>query len=500
LNLRLKTLLISNTSLIILLLGIAIGIRHPILQRFALIEQDLMHQQLAHVADAFVQQLEKLDSSAKAEAVWTEMYTYMLERNSTFYQQTYPFEGLATSSVDVFGVLDRDGNPLHLDWVDRQSQQLKPLENSISTDLLRERQLTGFPEDNDPALSRSRNLAVVQTTSEPLLVATRPILTSNAEGPRQGTFLMGVFIDREFLTQLEKQSKLRLQLTALPTVHAIHNVSKTASDSLSIIQISPNIRVVNHQSIVGEIYLLNSDRQPIQILSVQAQRLEYQEGEKTLNQLTGLLFLVGISLSIIISLLLDKSIRNQELLRISRTALEIANQELQELVNLDGLTQIANRRCFQLYLHQEWERAIREMIPLTLILCDVDYFKYFNDTYGHLAGDKCLYQIAQAIRRAVQQPSNLVARYGGEEFAIILPNTNLEDGLYVAKAIQEQVRSLEIEHVGSPISSHVSMSFGIGSVIPSLATVPETLIEQSDKQLYTAKLWGRNQIVFSSEK
>jgi sensor domain CHASE-containing protein len=230
------------------LVGIAIGIRHPILQGFALLEQDIMHKQLAHVADAFVQQLEKLDSSAKAEAVWTEMYTYMLERNPRFYQETYPFEGLATSSVDVIGVLDHDGNPLHLDWVDRKSRQLKPLENSIRADLLREGQLTSFPADKDPALGRSRNLAVVQTISKPLLVATRPILTSNAEGPRQGTFLMGVFIDREFLTQLEKQSDLRLQLTALPSVHPTYNVSKTASDSLSIIQISPNIPVVNHQS------------------------------------------------------------------------------------------------------------------------------------------------------------------------------------------------------------------------------------------------------------
>jgi diguanylate cyclase (GGDEF)-like protein len=506
LNLRLKTLLLSNASLTILLLGIAIGIRNPILGSFGLLEQNLMQKRLTRIADALVQHVEKLDSSAKAEAVWTEMYVYMVERTPQFYQNTYPFDGLATSNLDVFGLLDREGKPIHLDWVDRRSRSLKPVPNSIRADLLREKQLTRFPADNDSALGRSRNLAVVQTKGEPLLVAARPILTGDAKGPRQGTLLMGAFIDRKFLTQLEKYHDIQLHLIALPPVLPVaqqtpkSNLSTVASNTPVILKISPNIRVLDNQWVMGDIYLLNSEQKPIQALSVKAPRLEYQQGEQTLNQLTVVLFLVGTFLSIIISLLLDKSIRNQQLLKASETALQVANQELQQLANLDSLTQIANRRCFEQFLLAEWQRGIREQFALTLILCDVDYFKSFNDTYGHLAGDVCLYQIAQAIRRTVRQPGDLVARYGGEEFAVVLPNMNIEDGLCVAKAIQEEVRSLQIEHAGSPINSYVSISLGVSSTVPSLTTVASTLIELSDRQLYAAKQQGRNQIVFSTEK
>ncbi|WP_392408617.1 diguanylate cyclase domain-containing protein [Chlorogloeopsis fritschii] len=491
----------SNASLTILLLGIAVGIRQPILQRFAALEQNLMQKKLARVADVFVQRVEKLDSSAKAEATWTEMYIYMKERDRTFYQDTYPFEGLMNSAYDVLGILDRKDNPIHLDWIDWRSQQIKPLPNTIRDDLLRERLLTRFPADDDPALGSSRNLAVVQTSTELLLVAARPILTGDAKGPRRGTLLMGVFITQEFLDQLEKYSDLQLQLAPLSSEQPLtqrsakHNLSDIAYMS-DIVKISPHIRVLNNRWITGEIYLLNSDRQPIQILSVRSPRLEYQQGEATLNQLTGVLFVVGISLGIIISLLLDRAIRNQQLLKISETTLQAANQELQKLANLDGLTQIANRRYFEQVLQQEWTQAICEQYPLTLILCDVDYFKRFNDTYGHLKGDECLAQVAQAICRAVRQPGDFVARYGGEEFAIVLPHTDLQGGLWVAKAIQQQVQNLRIEHTGSPISAYVSVSLGISSLVPEQGTAPEILIEQSDQKLYSAKQQGRNQIVF----
>jgi sensor domain CHASE-containing protein len=247
---------LSNASLTILLLGIAVGIRQPILQRFAALEQNLMQKKLARVADVFVQRVEKLDSSAKAEATWTEMYIYMKERDRTFYQDTYPFEGLMNCGYDVLGILDRKDNPIHLDCK--------------------------------------------------------------------------------------------------------HNPSDTAYMS-DIVKISPQIRVLNNRWITGEIYLLNSDRQPIQILSVRSPRLEYQQGEATLNQLTGVLFLVGISLGIIISLL--------------------------------------------------------------------------------------------------------------------------------AKAIQQQVQNLRIEHIGSPISAYVSVSLGISSLVPEQGTAPEILIEQSDQKLGVAELW-----------
>ncbi|UIE39193.1 diguanylate cyclase domain-containing protein [Leptodesmis sichuanensis] len=175
-------------------------------------------------------------------------------------------------------------------------------------------------------------------------------------------------------------------------------------------------------------------------------------------------------------------------------ALQAANQELQRLAHQDGLTQIANRRCFDLCLNQEWRRLMREVQPLSLILCDVDFFKAYNDTYGHQAGDNCLRRIASAIATAVKRPSDVVARYGGEEFVLILPNTPASGALYVAQEIQEAVRALELVHAGSQISPYITLSMGVTAVIPKANLSPMSLIAAADRALYRAKLAGRDRI------
>jgi diguanylate cyclase (GGDEF)-like protein/PAS domain S-box-containing protein len=172
-----------------------------------------------------------------------------------------------------------------------------------------------------------------------------------------------------------------------------------------------------------------------------------------------------------------------------------ANQQLQQLVCLDGLTQVANRRRFDEYLDTEWLRMVREKQPLSLILCDVDCFKAYNDTYGHIAGDTCLQEIANGIRAAVKRPADLVARYGGEEFAVILPNTTAEGAAKVAVEIQSQLRSLQIEHRQSCVSKYITVSMGVASTIPSTRSFPEMLIDAADKALYQAKAEGRDRYI-----
>ena len=176
----------------------------------------------------------------------------------------------------------------------------------------------------------------------------------------------------------------------------------------------------------------------------------------------------------------------------SRTAeLQAANIELQRLSMTDGLTQIANRRHFDLYLTQEWKRLYREQQPLALILCDVDYFKKYNDHYGHQAGDRCLHLVASLIQQIAKRPYDLAARYGGEEFALILPATDLEGAVAVAAKIQQAVWQAEIPHVASEVSAFVTLSLGVVSLNPRTA-FPETLIAAADQALYEAKRQGRN--------
>jgi diguanylate cyclase (GGDEF)-like protein len=172
--------------------------------------------------------------------------------------------------------------------------------------------------------------------------------------------------------------------------------------------------------------------------------------------------------------------------------LEEANHMLKRLASVDGLTQVANRRCFDETMVYEWQRLSREIAPLSLILMDIDYFKKYNDTYGHLAGDGCLKRVAQSIAKAACRPADLVARYGGEEFAVILPNTDLAGAGHIAEYMREVVQQLNIAHSSSMVSEHVTISVGVATIQPEMSISPTILINASDKALYLAKSTGRD--------
>lgn len=165
----------------------------------------------------------------------------------------------------------------------------------------------------------------------------------------------------------------------------------------------------------------------------------------------------------------------------------------------DDLTKISNRRAFDIYLQQEWKRSKREKLPLSLMMIDIDYFKLYNDHYGHDAGDRCLHTVAQTIRQAVKRPSDFVARYGGEEFAVILPNTQREGAETVANIIQKAIHDLKLPHDQSLISSYITLSIGISTQIPTSEDFT-LLIQTADHALYEAKSQGRDRIcVFNAQ-
>ena len=180
--------------------------------------------------------------------------------------------------------------------------------------------------------------------------------------------------------------------------------------------------------------------------------------------------------------------------------LEETNHALERLASLDSLTQIANRRRFDEFIEIEWQRMMREQKPVSVILCDLDFFKAYNDIYGHQAGDKCLRRVAMALKNSARRSSDLVARYGGEEFAVVLPNTDGSNAVKVAEKIRTQVEQLEIEHQGSSIDSWITMSLGVSSIIPSLQTSWKLMLGNADKALYEAKARGKNRVVFQSSE
>lgn len=181
-------------------------------------------------------------------------------------------------------------------------------------------------------------------------------------------------------------------------------------------------------------------------------------------------------------------------LRQSQQQLLEKNLELERLTNVDGLTGLSNRRYLDEYMAVEWSRASREGNCLSVLMIDVDYFKPYNDTYGHLAGDDVLKQIAQVIKTSIERPADLASRYGGEEFTVILPGTLLSGAQRVAERLREQVEALNIPHAHSSYG-HVTISVGGAAAIPGRGEAAAQLIRSADRALYLAKEAGRNRSV-----
>nr|WP_129587044.1 PleD family two-component system response regulator [Pseudomonas frederiksbergensis] len=178
--------------------------------------------------------------------------------------------------------------------------------------------------------------------------------------------------------------------------------------------------------------------------------------------------------------------------------LKLQNDLLRSMALMDGLTGVANRRKFDEGILADWRQCFREQKPLSLILVDVDFFKRYNDQYGHQAGDSCLKSVAQALSEMVRRPYDLVARYGGEEFACVLPNTGISGAVEIAEKMQERIRALGIEHSASDVDRVVTISLGVATLTPSGDLEFQALIEAADKQLYEAKKAGRARVCSSA--
>jgi diguanylate cyclase (GGDEF)-like protein len=182
-----------------------------------------------------------------------------------------------------------------------------------------------------------------------------------------------------------------------------------------------------------------------------------------------------------------------------RTQLTVKRQRdaLRALILLDALTGVANRRAFDERLEMEWRRCGRNLLPVSLLMVDIDHFKLYNDHYGHPAGDTILVEVAGAMLRAAGRSQDLVARYGGEEFAILLPQLDAQGATGVARRLMRELELLNLPHAASPTSPRLTVSIGIASMVPGEHSVSADLIQVADAQLYQAKAGGRNRYVVS---
>ncbi len=175
-----------------------------------------------------------------------------------------------------------------------------------------------------------------------------------------------------------------------------------------------------------------------------------------------------------------------------RIALERLNVQLEEMSRIDGLTGVSNRAYFEEILQREWRTSARNRESFAVIMFDIDFFKQFNDAYGHPVGDECLRQVALITRTLVNRPRDLVARYGGEEFVIVLPDTDVQGAMHIATHLCQSIAALRIPHAYSQVAPFVTVSAGIAAAIATSTLAPSVLVSQADKALYHAKREGRN--------
>ncbi|MGE8357070.1 MAG: diguanylate cyclase, partial [Microvirgula sp.] len=186
-------------------------------------------------------------------------------------------------------------------------------------------------------------------------------------------------------------------------------------------------------------------------------------------------------------------------LRESQQKLLEVNLELQQMTHSDGLTGLANRRYLDEYLYTEWQRATRDQQPFSLLMMDIDAFKQYNDTYGHLAGDEALRQVAATIRAGATRATDLAARFGGEEFALVLPATSPGGARLIAEKIRLDVERMAIPHCMSPTTGSLTLSIGVATLVPQRDQPVDLVVELGDQALYQAKREGRNRVVGMGE-
>lgn len=220
----------------------------------------------------------------------------------------------------------------------------------------------------------------------------------------------------------------------------------------------------------------------------------------------GILTLVSLGVSALMSEqrkikaeLSQQQERLEQQVRIRTLALEQSHAEVLALSRVDPVTGIANRRCFEESLDGEWRRARRLGASLGMLMIDIDFFKLYNDHYGHVSGDYCLREVAQAIRSSVRRPQDLVARYGGEEIICLLPDTAEDGVIYVGEAVLEAVRELQLPHAESTVAPYVTISIGGACVLARDVADSRQLIEAADRELYRAKQLGRNRIIVAGQ-
>lgn len=458
---------------------------------------------------------ERLSAMLSEWTTWDDNYQYIQSPNQAFLDSINPQDNARRIGIDAILWLDPQFELVHSEYNNlliSASTELRALNQHIVTKVAPK-----IKQQDDKPLSQQQLYDFVLFDQEIFLVAARPIIKSNETGPIAGYLLFTQHIDNQYVSKIADrlllnttikpaQALTQVQASELNHYHygvtpeGMLTVSSTvqglSSDDLAQVTVAINREVISgaRESVMLTIELtLLSSAISILVIVLMLHFDIISPISKATKNINHIIETKDYS-ALVTSSRNDEIGLMEQQFNVLLNQVKRQNTELEQLATTDNLTALANRHALSKFLDNEWQRGIREQTPLSIIICDIDFFKQFNDNYGHQAGDECLVKFAQVLKGTNHRKTDLAARYGGEEFVLVLPNTPIEGAVTRAKKFKQALATAAIPHLYSLVSESVTASIGVATLIPCPNKTPEVLIKMADENLYFAKESGRNRI------
>lgn len=493
---------------------------------FTALEREFVARDLERVAQTFAHEQSAIAAITFDWSAWDDTYEYVQNHDPAYAEANLLSSTFDNLNINLISIYDNSGMAVWGRVYDLEKKAWTTLAEFPPEGPAKVASLLSFPQQ---AVADQLRAGLMLTEKGLLLIASRPILDSQMTGKPRGVLAMGRLIQGENLEKLRLVAGLSFEVVPVEQLEVGHPALAliTRKDAKRAM----HVETLNASILVAWRPLLDMEENPRFLLKVTIARDIFRTAYRGLRSgvwlmVGGLLVLMAVLMVLVQYEVVRPIVRmsrhlthlrlngnydqrfdyteTDELGRLARSLNDLLTRvaeqssQLKDLSYEDSLTNVANRRCFNEQFRLQWEYCAREQLPLGIILCDIDDFKRFNDLYGHLEGDKCLHEVAQALKRSANKKLDLVARFGGEEFVILLPETTLLDVIKIAERIRVKIEALAIEHGRSQTSRWVTMSLGVASMIPTLECSSEILLHAADSALYRAKAGGRNRVVSGS--
>jgi diguanylate cyclase (GGDEF)-like protein len=517
LNIQTKTWLIMLVILPVCIMVNLFVLRSVLLTRFIDLEEAYIQDNLVRVIKAVSQELVHLNKLNVDWAHWDDTYEFMLTKAPDYITSNLTEDAASGLSLNFFYFIDNQGGIVWGQSINLQTKQEMSIDEFSPGRFTADNPLTGR------TIPKKGTTGIFHTSGGPALVSAEPILDSKSTGDSRGWLIMGYLLNEEAIEKLGNQTQLSLSIA--------DNVPlKTQADGHKKLSNGTFYEVRDLDEIHGYAFMEGISEDQGLVLQAKMQREIYKKGVLTVRYMAIMISITMVVVFLFLSILLQRFVVSpiirltHHILELEKTrdlelrlpqkevegqdeanilaaqvnrlldTIEEMHKKLVDDARIDPLTMLANRRSYNEQLTTEWQRLLRTGGRLSIIMCDIDHFKLYNDLYGHQKGDECLVRVAELIRQIPRRAYDLVARYGGEEFVLIMPEASLDNAVDLAEEIRKSVLDQHIIHEASPTGPWVTLSLGVASTTVIMGTSHEDLVKQADNALYTAKSQGRNRV------